>query len=81
MKNGIKIFIALFFIVSAFSVGKYFCLDDSKSKINKINEEVNRLNEQNKILQDSLNLCKETIKDTSNKLENAKEKEVLNKKK
>ena len=65
MKNGIKIIAALFFIVSAFLVGKYFCIDDCKVETDKINAELNSLKEQNNELQLNLNFYKERLQNES----------------
>ena len=79
MKNGIKIIIALFFIVSAFLLGKYFCVDDCKEEKNKLNEEINNLREQNKKLQNSINSCQEKQQDDLNKQTTEKQQEPINK--
>jgi hypothetical protein len=80
MKNGIKIIIALFFIVCAFLLGKYFCVDDCKEEKNKLNEEVINLREQNKELQNSVNSCQEKQQDELNKQTTEKQQESLKKK-
>lgn len=55
MRVGIKIIVALFFIIASFLLGKYYCLEDSDSKLNNLEKEVTTLKQENKILRDSIN--------------------------
>ncbi len=46
MKNIIKVVIALFFILGAFFIGKYRGLEENKSAINKLKENLSNSNKQ-----------------------------------
>lgn len=61
MKQGIKVLIALFFILGSFGLGKYSCDEDYKTKSANLENSLYQLKVENKALRDTIIFLNDSI--------------------
>ena len=61
MKQGIKILVALFFILCSFGLGKYSCDEDCKTKSANFENSLYQLKVENKVLRDTIIILNDSI--------------------